>query len=180
MTKVHAAKVDPRFKLAVGPDIMESRVCYVFGVKRPLDTPCTYDKIGIVLSHAGIMCITEHNVNVLIEYMFGSKVYISNCTTYKRGQDFVFKGLPFVHTTTSLQSPNQPITVRDIAESMADLMSGKGFETYTHNCHQARYLTMKKYGMKSKNPRSEKLNVFFQGLADYYKKQDPRKESPEQ
>lgn len=170
MARVHALGLCPDFRSTIGSDLMNQQVKYVFGVKRPLDTPCTDRKIGIVLSHAGIMCVTEQNQNVLIEYMFGSKVYISECTSYKMGEDFVYKGLPFVHTTTNVQGPNCPVTVREMAQSMADIMRGRSFETYTHNCHQARYLTMKKYGMKSINPRAEGVNVFFQGLLDFYQK----------
>lgn len=179
MARVHGLGLDPEFRSTIGSELMDAKVKYVFGVKRPLDTPCTDTKVGIVLSHAGIVCVTENGANILIEYMFGSKVYISNCTTYKMGENFVYKGLPFVHTTTALQSPNKPVTIREISRSMADIMRGRNFETYTHNCHEARYLTMKKYGMKSINPKAEGTNVFFQGLVDFFQK--PKKaESPEQ
>ena len=147
----------------------DEEIDFVYAVRRPIDTPATRHKLGIVLSHSGCICVTKSGAVVLVEYMWGSKVHVQLCDTYREGENFVFERLTFVHDTQKRQSPSTTVTVREFAQTMADFMRGKSFATYTHNCHQARYVTMKRYGMESKNPDMFRRNVFFQGLIDYFK-----------
>ena len=167
--KTKAGRKQGDFLLFVDDDLLDKQIKYVYAVRRPLDTPGTRHKLGVVLSHSGCICITESGENILVEYMFGSRVHVHNCVSYEEGKNFVFQNLTFVHETETRQSPSEPVTIRQFAQTMADFMRGKSFATYTHNCHQARYVTMNKYGMKSKNPDSFRRNVFFQGLIDYFK-----------
>lgn len=149
---------------------MDKRIIYVFAVRRPISTPSTSDKIGKVLSHSGCICQITSGQYILIEYMWGGLVHISNCTSYKRSENFTYSGLPFIHDDPKEQSPNGDVTIREFSQRMADYMRGKDFATYTHNCHLARFWTMKKWGMKSLNPDNAKVNVYFQGLIDYFTK----------
>ena len=167
--KAKAGRKQGDFLMFIDDDLFDEPIKYVYAVRRPLDTPATKHKLGVVLSHSGCVCITESGKNILVEYMWGSKVHVRDCTTYEEGKNFVFMKLPFVHDTEKRQSPSEPVTVRQFAQTMADFMRGKSFATYTHNCHQARFVTMQKYGMESQNPDLFKRNVFFQGVVDYFR-----------
>lgn len=60
---------------------------------------------------------------------------------------------------------------------LANCMAGKKFDTFTHNCHYARYYTMKKYGMQSMNPKKAKRNILFQGIIDYFTRSKKEKQN---
>jgi hypothetical protein len=169
MAKIHALGTNPEFRQLVGPDVMEQVISKVAAVRRPLDVPATIDKLGLVLSHSGCVLVTEAGAYVLIEYMWGGITYISLCSTYKPGErTFVYRKMEFVHDDMRLFTPTSRVTVQEFAMAMATLMRGKPFAVCTHNCHHARYWTMKKFGMITKNPESEPRNQFFQGWVDYF------------
>lgn len=107
--------------------------------------------------------------------MYDNKVYVKKVENYNPSQDFDFEGNHFIHDTSEQQIPNKPVTVRRIAISMANFMNGKKYDSFTHNCHIARYFVMKKYGMKSDNPRKAKRNIFFQGFYYFFSNRDKNK-----
>jgi hypothetical protein len=175
MAKIHAIGANPEFRQLVGPDVMDQVISEVAAVRRTLDTPATFDKLGLVLSHPGCVLITEAKAYVLIEYMWGGLTYISLCSTYLRGSPtFTYQKMIFVHDDVNPYVPTTRVTVREFAMTMASLMRGKPYAICTHNCHHARYWTMKKLGMIIKNPESEPLNMFFQGWVDYFKSPPPK------
>ncbi|OHT12215.1 hypothetical protein TRFO_18128 [Tritrichomonas foetus] len=147
--------------------------CYP--VRRPLLIPSTKNKIGEVLSHSGIMCVTAQG-SYLIEFMCDNIVYVKAVKGYHPGEDFDFDDFHFIHDDHTGQNPSRPVTLRRIAVSMAYYMEGKKFDTFTHNCHLARYLAMKKYGMTSRNPKKAKRNIFFQGFFDFFSGNKKKKE----
>jgi hypothetical protein len=160
-------------KQMVGPEVMKQRIVSVVAVRRPLDVPSIRAKIGLTLSHSGCVATTEEGAYVLIEYMWGGLVYVSLCNSYTPGKKgFKFRHFPFLHDDVKQQEPNRRVTVGEFAEAMIEVMQGKGFAVLYHNCHHARYLTMKRYGMKSKNPDAYKTNSFFQGWKDFFKPKD--------
>ena len=121
------------------------------------------------MSHSGVICVTARG-SFLIEYLYDSSVNIKRVDNYEPGKDFDFEGFHFIHENTEPEIPQTQVTIKRFAISMANFMKGKKFETFTHNCHMARYFTMKKYGMKSNNPRKAKRNIFFQGWVDFFGK----------
>ena len=148
---------------------MDSLVLECYPVRRPLSIPSIKNKIGDVLSHSSVLCVTAAG-SYIIEYMYNNTVYIKKVDDYKPGQDFDFEGHHYVHDIYDQQVPERPVTVRRVAISMANFMKGKKYDTFTHNCHMARYFVMKKYGMKSDNPKKAKRNIFFQGFFDFFNK----------
>lgn len=162
-----------RYPARVKAFINESELEYVilkcYAVKRPIAIPSIKNKVGKVLSHSGVICVTAKG-NFLIEYMYDSSVYIKRINNYSPGVDFDFENFHFIHDNTEPQIPDKIVTLKRFAISMANFMRGQKFETFTHNCHMARYFTMKKYGMKSDNPKKAKRNIFFQGWFDFFGK----------
>ena len=51
---------------------------------------------------------------------------------------------------------------------MANCMAGKKFDILTHNCHIARYRTLKEFGIKSIYPNRVKKDVIHQGFIDLF------------
>jgi hypothetical protein len=101
--------------------------------------------------------------------MWGGITYISLCSSYRPGsREFTVRHMPFVHDDIHPKRPTVRVTVGEFAHAMATFMRPKPFAICTRNCHHARYWTMKKFGMKTKNPESEQRNMFFQGFADYF------------
>jgi hypothetical protein len=174
MAKIHAIGANPEFRQLVGPEIMEQVITEVAAVRRTLQVSSTVDKLGLTLSHSGCVLITDGGAYVLIEYMWGGLTYISLCPTYRPGQlRFKYRDMIFVHDEIRPYTPTVRVTVREFAMSMAAFMRGKPFAVCTHNCHHARYWTMKKYGMITKNPEAEPRNMFFQGFVDYFTSRPP-------
>lgn len=169
-TQHYPARVDS----AVSDFEMESLILECYPVRRPLFIPSTKDKIGEVLSHSGVICVTAKGT-FLIEFMWDNIVYVKKVPNYEPGTDFDFEDLHFVHDSHTPEVPARPVTIRRFAISMANYMQGKKFDTFTHNCHMARYYTMKKYGMKSQNPKKAKRNIFFQGFVDFFGKSAKRR-----
>jgi hypothetical protein len=169
MAIISALNSETNFRQAVGPEVMEQSVVSVVAVVRPLDTPATFDKLGAFMAHSACILTTTEGAFVNIEYMWGGMIYISLCPTYKPGSMyFDYRHFHFKHIDVNPQTPNSPVTVREFANSMNQLMWHKPFAVLTHNCHNAVYLTMRKYGMKTRNPEANERNMFFQGFVDYY------------
>ena len=173
MTKVSSLGIDSRLMVNIGPEVMNRAVVSCIAVLRPIDAPSTVNKYGKVLSHSAILCNTKHE-HVLIEYMNLNKVIVSRVGSLKninetKDKTFKYKGFVFRYIS-ELQKPKCKVTVGQIAHKMLDFMKKRKFDTFTHNCHHARYLTMKFYGMKSEDPYSIQKSVLFQGISDYFKR----------
>ena len=172
MTKVCCASPDYGMRICVGPEVMERPILECGAVLRPLDCPSTIGKYGKVLAHSAILARTSKEY-VLIEYMNVNLVLVNRVGNLKwpkmKKEDFKYKGLIFKFIS-DVQEPKTSVTIREFAEKMVDYMKGHTFDTFTHNCHHARYLTMKYYGMHSEDPYSVKKSVLFQGIADYFKR----------
>jgi hypothetical protein len=169
MAEILASHVHPNFRQAVGREVMEQSVRSAVVVLRPLDTPATIDKLGAMLSHSACILTTEDEAFVIVEYMWGGKIYISLCPTYEPGsQFFKFRHYDFTHIDIHPQTPNRAVTVRQFAMRMDEFMRDKPFSISTHNCHNACYLTMRNYGMRTRNPEAGQRNQFYQGFIDYY------------
>lgn len=169
MPKVCAANINPKFRVSVSKDIMNEQIIGCIAVRRPLAIPGAMNVIGEALSHSSVIAMTR-KIPILIEYMNTSQVYISYCKVYERGcKSFQHNGFTFIVESPE-QVPRDAVTVSQFAEKMQDFMKNGKFDTFVHNCHIARYKTMKYYGMKSKNPDSCNHNFFFQGWVDYFKR----------
>jgi hypothetical protein len=169
MAIISAVHSEPNYRQAVGPEVMEQSVASVVVVVRPLDTPATFDTLGVSLSHSACILTTTEGAFVIIEYMWGGQIYVSLCPTYRPGSwVFQFRHFNFKHLDINPQTPNPPVTVRQFAKSMNELMWHKPFAILTHNCHNAVYWTMRKYGMRTRNPDGGERCIFFQGFVDYY------------
>lgn len=169
MARVYANVSNQFLKSSVGPEIMGQSIKTVTAVRRPLDCPGTNTKFGFVLSHSGVMIRTTKHVNVLVEYMSENKVLVQKMPQIK----IVDNRFNYRHYTFTIDSPEQEpkenITVRDFAMQMIEYMKDKPFETFTHNCHQARFYTMRRFGMKSPQPSRGAGNLLFQGVIDYFR-----------
>lgn len=157
----------PQLDVQISEEEMDLFILECFAVRRPLYIPSIVDTVGEVLSHSAVVAVCSQG-SYLIEYMNDSTVHVKRCPTYVRSGSFQFEGLTFVHDDPAPQQPNRPVTIRRFSVSMMNYMSGKTFDTFTHNCHIARFLTMKKYGMVSDNPRRAKRNIVFQGFMDFF------------
>ena len=129
---------------------------------------------GEVLSHSAALCVTSQGA-FLVEFMWDNIVYVKKLDNYKSGQDFDFEGFHFIYDSYIIQVPQMPVTVKMFATTMAIFMAGKKFDVFTHNCHHARYYTMKRYGMQSKNPKKVKRNILYQGIVDFFFRPDINK-----
>lgn len=115
----------------------------------------------------------------MVEYMNVNLVLINKVGCFKDkkgdlGDSFLYHGFVFYYVST-LQRPVKPVTIRQFATKMVNYMKDREFDTFTHNCHHARYLTMKHYGMISDDPYNIKRNVLFQGVVDYFKDYNDKK-----
>lgn len=136
-------------------------------VRRPLFIPSMLEIYGEVLSHSAALCVSEQGA-FIVEFMSDNVVYVKKLENYISGKDFDFEGFHFIYDSYEKQVPQTPVTVRDFAICMANFMSGRKFDVFVHNCHHARYCTMKMYGMQSKNPRKVKKNILHQGILDFF------------
>lgn len=169
MSRVFASLLCPHIKCLVGPEIMDQRVLSAFAVKRPLDCPGTNDKMGTVLSHSAVVLFTEKHCYVLVEYMSECKVIVSKMPQlHIKDNRFGYRNFSFI-LDSPIQQPKMSITVRDFAMQMVEYTKNKPFDTFTHNCHIARFRTMRKYGMKSPQPTNGSTNTLFQGVIDYFR-----------
>ena len=171
MTKIHAINQNPRLRLMVTRDIFDDEIECVIPVRRPLDVPSTMLKLGKVLSHSGCIVKTKNKGYLLVEYMSANQIFVSQVYNYRIGmKEFDFKKYHFTVDGDKPETPNKTITVREFALKMIDFTKDAPFDTFTHNCHHARYDTMRFYGMKSDNPDSGKYNMLYQGVLDYFGK----------
>ena len=148
-------------------DDLETIILDCSAVRRPLFIPSMLEIYGEVLSHSAALCVTSQGA-FLVEFMWDNIVYVKKLDNYKSGQDFDFEGFHFIYDSYIIQVPQMPVTVKMFATTMAIFMAGKKFDVFTHNCHHARYYTMKRYGMSSKNPKKVKRNILYQGIVDFF------------
>ena len=168
MTQVSSTNTNPFLRLMVTPEVYNAEILTCVPVRRPLDVPSTSVKYGKVLSHSGCVVKTIKGY-VLIEYMSSNQVYVSQVHNFENGMsEFDFKKYHFVLDSITPQVPNRKITVKEFTEKMIEYTKDKEFSTFTHNCHHARYDTMKFFGMPSDNPDAGKHNLFYQGFVDYF------------
>ena len=146
---------------------LECQILQCYPVRRPLDIPSITDIYGDVLSHSAILGVSSSG-SFLIEFMADNIVYVKKVHNYVIGEDFVFNGLKYIHDCSDSQSPEKEITLSTLANTMANCMAGKKFDTLTHNCHIARYRTLKTFGMKSNNPNRVKKDIIHQGFIDLF------------
>lgn len=174
MTKVYSALDDTFLRSSISNAVFSEEVISAFAVRRPLDCPSTDTKFGPVLSHSGVVVRTNSH-NILIEYMFCNSVYVGAINKLKiEDNQFNYRHYHF-YLDSKEQKPEKRVTVREFADTMANFMRVNPFDTFTHNCHEARYRTMKAFGMSSKNYKSGATNVLFQGVIDYFR---PEKKVP--
>ncbi|KAH0792599.1 hypothetical protein GPJ56_003433 [Histomonas meleagridis] len=170
MAKVTCRGANLQLRCNVSKEVMNHEIVSAISVVRPLDCPCTNTKYGKVLSHSGVIVRTKYE-DLLIEYMNESAVYINLVGKYDpNAKSFQFRYYTFRQNPEEVQKPKRKVTVSEFAEKMADFMKGHTFDTFSHNCHHARYLTMKYYGMKTEDPYSNSHSVLYQGILDYFKR----------
>ncbi|OHT03148.1 hypothetical protein TRFO_06812 [Tritrichomonas foetus] len=174
MCKVYSSTSKDYIRVNVGREMMSQKIDLVWPVRRALDIGAfdithTYGK---VLSHSAVAVSTKRG-SVLIEYMGDSHVYVYHARDFANGKPiFMQRGFYFMLDIENGQVPNAEITVRDFANTMADYMKEKSFNTLNHNCHLARYLSMKFYGMESDDPTQQSDKVLSTAFSDIRKKYD--------
>lgn len=157
------------FKCNVGPDERASKIISSVAVRRPLSIPGASQTYGQVLSHSG--CVLKTTTGYyLVEYMADNFVHCNRCNKYKPLKDFIFQGFLWIHDDNEMSRPKQEVTLEQFCLVEIDIMKNKPYDTFTHNCFQARYLAMKKFGMKSSDPLNYKRCIFFQGWHDLFEK----------
>ncbi|KAK8841037.1 hypothetical protein M9Y10_027874 [Tritrichomonas musculus] len=171
MTKIYSNAPKNGLRCCIGSEVMNRKLIECAAVLRPLDVPSTFWKYGKILSHSAVLCKTKKE-HVLVEYSSTNMVHINAIGGFQDkeseiGPYFEYRGFIF-HYVSPMQKPNKSITIRDFALKMASYACKKQYDVFTNNCHQARYLTMKHYGMKSHDPYNIKVNILFQGFADYF------------
>ena len=166
--RVSAKNLKPMFKCNISPEELSSKVISAIAVRRPLAIPGASDCYGEVLCHSACVVRTYTGYYV-VEYMSDNYVHCNRCSKYKRAnEDFVFQGYTYIHDDQKPSYTPKDITLETFCMGMVNIMKGKPFNTFTHNCLQARYLTMKKFGMKSSDPLNSNRCIFFQGWIDLY------------
>lgn len=157
-------------KCNLAPEEMSSTIIYTAAVRRPLALPSTGQMYGRVLCHCSVLARSTTGYYI-IEYMNDNYVHVTRINTYRPGQNFYFHNYLFIHDKpVEPQFPKLPVTVKEFSESMIEFMKQKTFDTFTHNCIQARFLTMRKFGMPSDDPKMANRCIFFQGFFDYFGK----------
>lgn len=167
LMKVHAKLDHPCIKYNCSREERQSLIIYCVAVRRPLAIPSTLTIYGRVLCHAGLVAKTEAGYYV-IEYMNDNFVHVTRLNKYEVGQNFTFQGFTWVHDDPEPSFATTNVILEEFCTSMATIMSERKFNTFTHNCLNARYLTMKKYGMKSQDPMNWKRVIFLQGWFDFF------------
>lgn len=157
----------PPLVVSVETDKLNAEINGAVPVRRPLSIPSTRNKYGKVLSHSAIVVSTDRGY-VLVEYMWGSSTFVKDVPTYVEGKNFEFEDFIWIHDNDVMQKPNRRVTVQQLAERMSKFMIKHPFETFTHNCHIARFFTMQFYGMESDDPRKMQTNIFLQGIKDFF------------
>lgn len=171
MTKVVNTVSQKLIRCCVLPDAMDAQIISCVPVRRPLDVPSTITKFGKVLSHSG--CVVETKKGFfLVEYMSTNQVFVTHVTHFTKGcKEFNTKKYHFILDDPVPQAPSRPVTVREFTEKMVEYVKDQQFNTFTHNCHHARYDTMKFFGMSSDNPDAGEYNILYQGFIDFFNKQ---------
>ncbi|KAK8841134.1 hypothetical protein M9Y10_027334 [Tritrichomonas musculus] len=168
--RVGSKEIKSMFKCNVGPDERASKVISSVAVRRPLAIPGASQVYGQVLCHAG--CVIKTTTGFyLVEYMSDNYVHCNRCSKYKPRRDFIFQGFLWIHDDIDPSYTVQIVTLEQFCIGMIEIMKEKQYDTFTHNCLHARYLTMKKFGMVSSDPLNYKRCIFLQGWHDLYESQ---------
>ncbi|OHS95998.1 hypothetical protein TRFO_37838 [Tritrichomonas foetus] len=167
--RVAANFVVPQLKCNVSSEEFSSKIISSVAVRRPLAIPAASKVYGNVLCHSGCVVKTTTGYYV-VKYMFDNFVHVNRCNKYIPGKNFTFQGFLWIHDDPNSSYTKKKVTLRQFANGMVQLMKGHNFNTFTHNCLQARYLTMKKFGMTSVDPLNDKRCIFLQGWFDFYSK----------
>ncbi|OHS94111.1 hypothetical protein TRFO_11392 [Tritrichomonas foetus] len=157
------------FKCNVCPEECQSRVISSIAVRRPLAIPGAAKCYGEALCHSACVVRTTTGYYV-VEYMSDNFVHCNRCPKYVPQKNFKFQGFLWIHDDLDPSYTQKNFTLERFCLGMVDIMKGQPFNTFTHNCLQARYLTMKKFGMKSADPLNYKRCIFYQGWFDFYGK----------
>lgn len=169
MVKIAPANPYPGLKVNIPPEVMSSEIIGAVTVRRGLDNPIMNSKYGKALSHTGVAVRTFFGF-VLIEYTYDSAVHLNMIPRFEPGKRvFHIQYYEFVCDSAEMQVPNRIVNVKTFAFTMRELMSGRKYSLFHHNCHIARYETMKYYGMISDDPRSEHKSLIVQGMIDLSK-----------
>lgn len=169
MARVAAWSAYPGLKVNIPPEVMSSQIIGAVTVRRPLDNPIMNKRYGKALSHTGVAVRTFFGF-VLIEYTYDSCVHVNMIPRFESGKRvFHIQYYEFVCDSEQLQVPDRVVNVRCFAVTMYELMSGRKYSLFHHNCHVARYETMKYFGMMSDDPRSEHKSLIVQGMIDMSK-----------
>ena len=148
---------------------LNRKIVQCYPVRRPLNIPSVVRNYGKVLSHSAILaCSEEDDGTYLIDYMSDDFVYIRKVKNCKKGEEFMFEDLKYIYDDKKPQTPNKEVTLQRLGALMVHYMKNEHFSTFSHNCHEARYKVMKKYGMESEDPYQNEINIFFQGFRDYF------------
>lgn len=171
-------------RIFIGPEILHAPIVHAYSVRRGLDYPFIRNKYGDVISHSAIV-VTTKNFPVLIEYMDDSHVYVTECKNFSDSKES-FQQRMFLFHIDSLNSkipinpnfPKQEITVMEVATRMCDIMGGHQFRLISHNCHMARILTLKYYGINSGDgfrhtKKHTLLGLGFKDLVRKYQRLNP-------
>ena len=172
MTKVYSSTHKNMIRACVGPEIMDQTIEEMWPVRRSLNIGPIIHKYGKIISHSAVVATTRKGP-VLIEYMGDSHVYVFLCRDFRPGAPvFMQRGFYFQPDVLEGQEPNESVTIKEFAEKMCDFMKGKPFNTFNHNCHYARYYTMRFYGMKSDNPKTNENgdNIVEMAFSDVFRK----------
>lgn len=165
--RVGSKGIKPGFKCNVSPEERASKIICSIAVRRPLAIPGASQVYGQVLCHSGCV-VTTTTGHYVVEYMSDNYVHCNRCNKYKPRENFVFQGFLWIHDDLDPSFTDQDVSLEQFCLGMAAIMKGKSFDTFTHNCLQARYLTMKKFGMMSADPLNYKRCIFLQGWHDLY------------
>lgn len=148
---------------------LNRQIIECYPVRRPLNIPSIIKNYGKVLSHSAILaCSQEDDGTYLIDYMDDDYVHVRKVKNCKKGEEFVFENLKYIYDDRKPQRPNKNVSLKRLATLMMKYMKNEKFSTWSHNCHEARYMVMKRYGMESEDPYQNDINIFFQGFVDYF------------
>lgn len=164
MPRIRALVNHKWMRSSVPLELLNADINGAYAVRRPLDNALCRKKLGSVLSHSGVVVITDLGV-VLVEYMGCGTVFVNQMHEFDPRQKVIFyKHYLFVFDSDVMQIPDRRVTVRDFVFTMIRFINDRKFNLLSHNCHHARYRTMAFFGMHSISPDSP--SVISQGWND--------------
>lgn len=168
MPRIRAYKHDRFLRSSVSADTLNSVIREIRCIRRPLNTKFTRSKLGEMVSHTGVLLLTDETT-LVVELMDVNQVFIGEIPDFDRNCNVVcYRKYVFVYDEDGPFYPNERITVRDFAETMVSNISKKGFNTFSRNCHQTRYKTLKHFGMSIKPPSLTGRSTFVRGFKEFF------------